>query len=431
MTDAEGGRPTASLPAGQLVRLSLYWLGLSSIFTGLSQINQGRLEYTNLVGPDDIGTALFFINVGGAVIALLLQPTIGTLSDYTITRWGRRKPYIFVGSLLDVVFLLGVGASNTLLGIAVFIVLLQISSNVAQGPFQGYVPDLVPPRQVGLASALVGLFSVLGNIVGYLVGTLAVVQHDYLLGAAALALIELSTMLSVVIRVKEGRTPKARAGRSWRTIALEAWGTDILREHSFVALVRSRLFVLMGAAMIIQVGLLYLAQTFSVKQGDLGPPNAVIVAIAAIGNVLAVVPAGRLSDRIGRKTVIYAACAFGAVGMLIIAFAPAITVAFIGVGFYAVGSGMFLAVDWALMTDIIPKAATGRYMGMSNVATASAGILALGFGGLLLDLVNRLLGFGTGPRAAFLLAAVFFVLGAIFLRPVDPRRREDLPVAPA
>ncbi|HTS14990.1 MAG TPA: MFS transporter, partial [Candidatus Sulfotelmatobacter sp.] len=87
--------------------------------------------------------------------------------------------------------------------------------------------------------------------------------------------------------------------------------------------------------------------------------------------------------------------------------------------------------DWALMTDIIPKAATGRYMGLSNVATASAGILALGLGGLLLDLVNRLLGFGVGPRAAFLLAAAFFMLGAIFLRPVDPRRRDDVREAPS
>ncbi|HTS14901.1 MAG TPA: MFS transporter, partial [Candidatus Sulfotelmatobacter sp.] len=195
MTDQDAGRPTALLPGLQLVRLSLYWLGLSSIFTGLSQINQGRLVYAGLVGKDDVGTALFAINVGGAVIALLLQPTIGTISDYTISRWGRRKPYIFAGSILDVVFLLGVGSSNTLVAIAAFIVLLQISSNVAQGPFQGYVPDLVPARQVGTASALVGLFSVLGNIAGFAIGTVAVIRHDYLLGAATLAALELVTML--------------------------------------------------------------------------------------------------------------------------------------------------------------------------------------------------------------------------------------------
>ena len=50
--------------------------------------------------------------------------------------------------------------------------------------------------------------------------------------------------------------------------------------------------------------------------------------------------------------------------------------------------GIFLAVDWALMTDIIPKASSGRYMGLSNVATASAGVLAIAVGGTLMDVVG-------------------------------------------
>jgi MFS family permease len=372
-----------------------------------------------------VGTALFAINIGGTVIAILLQPTIGTISDYTMSRWGRRKPYIFIGSVLDVVFLLAIGSSNTLLAIAVFIILLQISSNFAQGPFQGYVPDLVPAGQVGLASALVGLFSVLGSIAGFLIGTIAVATNQWLLGAAALGVLELSTMLSVVIRVDEGKRVKDRAGRTWREIAMEAWGTDILRERSFLSLILSRLFVLMASSMLLQLGVLYLAQTFALKQDEIAIPQGVVVAIAAIGNIVAVVPAARLSDRIGRKRVIYASCALGAVGMSIVAAAPSVTVAYLGIAFYAVASGMFLAVDWALMTDIIPKASSGRFMGMSNVATASAGILALGLGGVLLDVVNRLLGYGTGPRAAFVLAVVLYGVGAFFLRPVDERRREE------
>ena len=304
-------RPELTLPTGQLVRLSLYWLGLSSIFTGLSVINQGRLQYTGIVDKDVVGTALFAINIGGTIIAILLQPTVGTISDYTMTRWGRRKPYIFIGSVLDVVFLLAIGSSNTLLAIAVFIVLLQISSNFAQGPFQGYVPDLVPAHQVGLASALVGLFSVLGSISGFLIGTIAVATNQWLLGTAALGLLELATMLSVVIRVDEGHRVKDRAGRPWREIAMEAWGTDILEEHSFLSLIVSRLFVLMASSMLLQLGVLYLAQTFSLEQNEIAIPQTTVVVIAALGNIIAVVPAARLSDRIGRKRVIYASCALG------------------------------------------------------------------------------------------------------------------------
>ena len=98
----------------------------------------GRLEFTDLVDKGEAGRALFFISISGVVIAIIVQPTIGSISDYTISRWGRRKPYIFIGSTLDVIFLIGIASSNTLLTIAAFVTLLRFSSNFAQGPFQGY-----------------------------------------------------------------------------------------------------------------------------------------------------------------------------------------------------------------------------------------------------------------------------------------------------
>ena len=88
-------------------------------------------------------------------------------------------------------------------------------------------------------------------------------------------------------------------------------------------------------------------------------------------------PASRLSDRIGRKPVIYVCTALGGVGVGIIAFAPSVFVATIGAAMFGASQGTFLAVDWALMTDIVPKAASGRYMGLSNVVTASATTIAV------------------------------------------------------
>ena len=122
---------------------------------------------------------------------MIVQPTIGSISDYTISRWGRRKPYILIGSILDVVFLVGIASSNTLVAIAAFIALLQFSSNFAQGPFQGYVPDLVPAAQVGTASALVGLMQVLGNVAGFVIGAIATATDQFGLGLIALGVLEL------------------------------------------------------------------------------------------------------------------------------------------------------------------------------------------------------------------------------------------------
>jgi MFS family permease len=432
--DIESARPTAELPRLQLVRLSLYWLGLSSIFIGVTQILSGRIQFQKdspLYSPGSEGSTLFVLTVAGALIAALIQPTIGSISDYTISRWGRRKPYIFIGSVLDVAFLYGIASSNSILSVAAFMALLQVSANFAQGPFQGYIPDLVPARQVGLASALVGLFQVLGNAVGFGIGSAAVATNSFFLGTMALGVLELLTMLSVVWRVNEGRTAKVRGSRSWLAVAREAWATDVLKERSFLWLVGSRWFFLMGATMLINLSLFYFAQTFSMGQSESGATNFLVLAAVIVGNVVTVIPAGRLSDRVGRKPVIYTACAVAGGGMLMVALAPVVPVVVVGAALFGAGSGMFLAVDWALMTDIIPKASSGRYMGISNVATATAGIFSLLLGGKLMDIVNGIAGYGAGPRAAFLLAVVFFAFGAILLRPVvEPRLRGAVP-APA
>ena len=427
-----GDRPVDDLPKTQLVRLSLYWLGLSSIFIGLTQILSGRIQYETgpLHSPGSEGTTLFLLNVAGAFIAAVVQPTVGSISDYTMSRWGRRKPYIFIGSILDIVFLLGIASSNTVLAIAAFMVLLQVSANFAQGPFQGYVPDLVPAKQVGLASALVGLFQVLGNVAGFGIGAFAVATDNFFLGTMALGALEVVTMLSVVWRVNEGRTARPREGKSWIAIGREAWGLDILAQRSFLWLVGSRWFVLMGANMLVNFALFYLAQTFALAQEETGLPNIALLGATVLGNVVSVIPAARLSDRIGRKPVIYAACGLGGLGMAVVAAAPAIPVAIVGAGLFGAGSGMFLAVDWALMTDIIPKASSGRYMGISNVATATAGIFAVMTGGLLMDATNAAMGYGSGPRFALGLAVIYYVLGALFLRPVVEPRSQRAP-APA
>jgi MFS family permease len=94
-----------------------------------------------------------------------------------------------------------------------------------------------------------------------------------------------------------------------------------------------------------------------------------------------------------------------------------------------VAAGTFLAVDWALMTDIIPKAESGRYMGISNVVTGSAGAIASAIGLILVDVGNAALGVGGGPRLAFAVATSYYALGSLLLTRVDERRREDVPAA--
>ena len=432
---AQDWRPTRRLSGGSLIRVSLYWLGLSAVFIGLNQILTGRME-AGLLGPDvkrEVGGTLFRLTVTGSVIAALVQPTVGTLSDYTVSRWGRRKPYIVVGSALDLVFLAGIAFSNSLIAIAAFILMLQISANLAQGPFQGYIPDLVPQEQTGIASSLVGLFSVLGQVSGFGIAAAAIATGSFALGTVALGVLEFTMMFSVVLRVPAGPPARDRAGRSWPSIAGEAWGADILHERNFVLIVLSRLLILMGGTMLINFSTLFLIRTLGIEQHATFGPNMALLVAVILGNLIAVIPAGRIGDRIGRRPVVWAACAMAAVGMALCATAsgPAGTMppqAVLGAGLFGTGLGSFLSVDWALLTSVVPGASGGRYMGISNVATAMAGVLGIATGGPLLDAMDAA-GYGNGPRAAFVLAVVYLLLGMVPLiwvhEPRRPRREVD------
>jgi MFS family permease len=418
------GRPTAILPTSRLFLLAIYWFGISSIFSGLGAILASRLEFERLVAAGTEGAALLQITALGSMLAVVVQPTIGAISDFSSSRWGRRRPYIVVGACLDIVFLTAIAMSNTVLAIAAFYILLQVSSNVAQGPYQGYVPDMVPGRQVGMASALVGLMQIMGNVLGYGVGAVGIATGQYAIATVALGALEFGTMVVMIAGVREPATRRDRGSRSWLAVARSAWGLDVFAERSFVWLVASRLFVLMASGVLINLVIFYLSRCFRLAEAAAGGTMLVMVATVAVANALAVIPAARLSDRIGRKRVIYLSCAFGFVGLGVVAGAPGLEVAVAGVALFGVATGMFLAVDWALLTELVPKISSGRYMGISNVATASAGVLAIGIAGTLMDFIGGPARDAAGPRAAMLLGATWFLVGAALLRQVHEPSRD-------
>ncbi|CAN5620347.1 hypothetical protein BH23CHL7_BH23CHL7_16450 [soil metagenome] len=463
-TLGQAWRPTRDLPWRHLFNLSIYWLGINVIWSGLGNVTY-QYRFREMFGEAaaPFYTSLMFTIP--VVFAILVQPTVAMISDYTITRWGRRKPYILIGTLLDMVFLFGVATANEFLVIFSFVVLLQISSNFAQGPFQGYVPDLVPARQVGIASGLMGVMIVLGNVVGVLIATQGVGQLDALIKAAGpgympgtaqaveiareaflwptvgLGIIELVTMIPIIMFVDEGRAAPDRGGRSWLSIAFGAWGLDLLREKSYVWMLVSRLFFLMVPALFTGLGAFYLTQALGQTLAQSGDSLFAIALVMGGTTGITTFPAARLSDRIGRKRTIYGAIGLGMVAMAGIVLAPDFTVTLIFLVPLGIALGAFLAVDWALMTDIIPKSTTGRYMGISNAATGISGPLGLLIGGTL---VSGLVYLGLppelralpeaaresdfyelAPRIAMAMTLVFFAISALTLIKVDETRRED------
>jgi len=216
-SDEDAARPTEPLPLRQLAQIAVYWLGINAIMGGIGIALQERVP--GMVPLGEKGTYLALAGFLTLGVNIVVQPTVGMVSDYTRSRWGRRKPYIAIGATLDVVFIIGLATANSFAVLVAFLFLLHFSSNFAQGPFQGYVPDLVPDKQVGLASAMVGAMQTVGFIVGGIIVSAAYLfapaggQPDYTLPTIALGFIELATAIGTILWVREGGAPRDRRGR--------------------------------------------------------------------------------------------------------------------------------------------------------------------------------------------------------------------------
>ncbi|MCX7608645.1 MAG: MFS transporter, partial [Anaerolineales bacterium] len=135
------------------ITINLYWLGLNIRNTSVGSVFTPYL-IALFVPEGERNSALGFISTAGLMIAMLVQPAAGLLSDRSTSRFGRRRPFILVGSLFDIVFLAMIALSGNFAMLLVATLLIQFSANVSHGPLQGLIPDLVPPEQRGRASAV-------------------------------------------------------------------------------------------------------------------------------------------------------------------------------------------------------------------------------------------------------------------------------------
>ena len=425
--------------------LSLYWVAIgywSNSFSALI-LPQMVLQF---VGQANEGTAASLLKSVGTVVAILWQPIVGGISDRTVTRWGRRRPFIFAGTLGDLVFLAAIAFTGSYWWLVVFYFLLQFASNTAQAPYQGLLPDVVPQAQRGEASGYYGV----ANLVGIASGTVGagLLLAHYGRGAAILsvAVVLVTTMLVTVLLVPD-RAP--RVDRHFQGIG-EMLRTTFgvpFRNRPFVWLMVSRLLIFMGFGGLQNYSYFYFDNVFfhhNMRATAIAASTLLGIAIGVAA--LVTWPASRLSDRTGRRPLIFGAGLCGAVGSLVLVFShfqwvPSPVVgplaSFLKVPDLAaqatltglvigVGLGVFFSVDWAFIQDIIPAHEGGLYMGFSNIATAGAGIIAVAVGGPLLDFFNHrgsILGLPGGFPVVFALFVVWFVVGSLSILKVPEKGR--------
>jgi len=447
---APGGKAWESVGLRRLTLLSIYWVAIGWLWNSLgAQVLPPII--TRMVGQAHQGTALSILESFGTLIAVFWQPVVGAVSDRTTAGWGRRRPYIFsgaTGSSLFLVIMAFVGAYYWLL---VVYFLLQVASNTAQAPYQGLGADTVPEKDFGRFGAFYGMGNLVGTAVGFLITGIFTDHGQYNLALFTMAAMLLVSMALTVTAVPDRARPAADLQRGLGTVT---WGTFRIspRQHGdFLWLMGSRLLILMGVVGLETYAQFFFKDVFYPGSGTAltNHANTATTYLLAIISVLAIAvcyPAGRISDRWGRKPMVIVCAVLGGVGAVGLVFAHyailpgALTspvahalgipqglaqVLLFGVPI-GIGIGCFLTVDWAFMIDLIPAAERGRFLGFSNVATAGSGIIARLIAGPVLDHFNagaHILGELGGYPVVFGMFVVYFAVGALLVLPVVERRR--------
>jgi MFS family permease len=403
--------PSDRVGRGWIALLSLANLGLWMGYFGPLQV----LLPNQLQDIDEAHktTALGVATAFGALVAVLVGPIAGALSDATGSRFGRRRPWIAGGALAGCAGLALLSGQRTVVGVTLAWCVAQAGLNALQAGLTALVPDRVPVRQRGVVSGWVGLTQSAGVVIAVLAVTAVVtgtVSGYLLIGVLAVL-----CALPLVLRAPDPQVPRGQLPQFSLRAAVRSLRFEALRDRDFAWAWGTRFLVQLGNALATLYLLYFLRdkvhyeRLFPGHKADDG--LLVLIVIYTVTTVLTVVVGGAVSDRSGRRkpAVILSGYVMAGAAVLL-ALWPTWTGAQIAAGVLGLGFGVYLSVDQALITQVLPAAEDrAKDLGIINIANSAPQVL----GPALAAPIVTYLG---GYPVLFLAVAAVTVLGSVFVR---------------
>lgn len=403
------------------LKISLFGTGLAIFWGSLhGVILPAKLQ--ELVSPGSKNAYLGLLTFTGLVMAMLVQPLAGALSDRSALRWGQRRPFILLGTVLALAVLPGVAGSETFVLMLVVYCLLQAFANVAQAPFQAFIPDFVPPHRHGVASGVKSLMETFSVVIvlrllAHLIGSRGLDTSQWLnTTLTGLGVVLFITMGATMFLVKEKR-PEPRTHPPLLTTLAMAFRVDMRARRDFLWFLLSRLLILMALGTLQTFAFYYLSDYVGVSH----PAAATTEFLIAVGGGMfaAVFPAAWLSDRVGRKPVLIVSGILGTLAVLFILLSRQYEPVLAASALLGASAGAYVSTSWALATDLVPPGEEAAYLGLTNVATAGAGAVARLIGPMI-DFFNSRSP-GLGYSVMLVACAVYFTAGTLIILKIGGR----------
>lgn len=359
------------------------------------------------IAPESKESSLAWLFFVTSIFSTLATPLSGALSDRTRTRWGRRSPWIGIASLIGSAALFGVSFMTSMVSLMVLWIIAAVAYNSMQPAMTTLIADRFAPEHRGSVSGLIGAGTTAGLTAGtFVAGYLAsqpVVAYGLFAGAIA---------ASCIAFVALNREPSSEALPArpivWGSFFKSFWISP--RKHpDFAWAFASRFLIYMGYQAVAAFLLYILADYIGLGLAKANIAIANMAIITLVCSIVASLLSGWLSDRWQRRKpfVILGSLIMG-IAMVVLLTMPTMQGMWIYAAVIGVGYGMFMSIDTALMTQVLPSGSLGDEGKDLGVLTTAINIPQIISPMMALALLNI---FNNDYRAIFV-AAVIFVFGS-------------------
>jgi MFS family permease len=369
------------------------------------------LKVNALVGIERAPASLGLITGLGSLVALVGNPLFGRLSDRTTSRFGMRRPWMLFGLVGGSLGVLVVAVAPSVPVVMAGWCIAQACFSALQAATVAVLPDQVPAGQRGLVSGVLGICLPIASVSGtFLVQLFSGDQLAMFLIPCAIG----GAMVLLFVATLHDRRLDVADRPAWSVRELA--GTFYRSPRTspdFAWVFTSRFLFVLAYAFLATYQAYYLLARIDTAEADV--PNRIFLGtlLQATAIIVASLLGGRLSDRTGRRKmfVVTASLVYGS-ALFVIALATTFDGYLVGMAIGGLGFGLYLAVDLALVADVLPEESRGKDLGVFNIAAALPFALAP-------TVAPTILAVGGGSYSVlYAVAGVSAVLGALAILPV-------------
>ncbi|MFM9595108.1 MFS transporter [Streptomyces scabiei] len=304
------------------------------------------------------------VNGVSGLVALVALPLCGALCDRSRSRFGRRRLWLTAGAVAFAAGLVVTGAQTTVTGVVVAWAAAMTGLSAATAGLTAIIADRVPEDQRGMISSAIYGPQALGVVVG-----IVLVTAFGLTPMSGFAVIAVLLIVCLVPFLAAHRDTAFTVEAPLRLKELLASMGGSLRNREFAWAFGGRLLVNLANSLGTCYTLYFLTDGLQVT--DPAGNLLVCTVLYLLAGLLATATAGVLSDRLGRRRIFVALAALlQAASGFLLAGAPSLTVMMVASALMGGGFGAYMAVDQALITQVLPDAESrAKDLGIMNIGS--------------------------------------------------------------